>query len=100
VRFSRYLWLSLALPFLTGCDTYTQLRVTNPRGELIANWVAHGWAWPVEGGYRITAVERTNGSPYSRTTRYPDGWRTTVVGPYIHKSECARPAWMDQTDDK
>jgi hypothetical protein len=82
------------LPILTGCETYTQVRVTNPRGELICNWVARGWAWPVEGGYHIVAVERTDGGRFSRTVHYPDGLRTLVVGPYIRRTPCAKPEWM------
>ena len=97
VNLPRATWLLLALPFLGGCQaTYTDLRVTNPRGELIADWVARGYIWHIEEGYRITAVERTDGPPYGKTTRYPDGWRTTVVGPYVHRTPCAKPAWLDK----
>jgi len=96
VKLSRFAWLLVALPVLTGCQTtYTHLRVTNPRGELVADWVARGHVSHVETGYRITAVERTDGPPSRGTTRYPDGWRVTVVGPYVHRWPCARPAWLE-----
>ena len=92
-------WLLIALPLLAGCQTqYTRLRITNPRGELIADWVARGPIWHVEDGLRITAVERTEGRPYPLTARYPDGWPTVVVGKNIHRWPCAKPAWLD--DDK
>jgi hypothetical protein len=96
VNLSRFAWLLLTLPFLAGCETtYTRLRVTNPRGELIADWVARGYVWRTEEGYRITALERTDGRPYPKTTYYPDGWRTTVVGPYVRRWRCAKPGWLD-----
>jgi len=115
VKLPSLAWLLAALPLLTGCETYytqlwattprgaqvassatfyTRLRITNPRGELIADWVARGPVWHVEAGYRITAVERTEGCPYPHTARYPDGWSTTVVGPNIRRWRCAKPAWL------
>jgi hypothetical protein len=98
---SRFLWLLLSLPLLGGCETtYTELRVTNPRGELIADWIARGFIWHIEEGWRITAVQRTDGPPYPKTTRYPDGWRTVVVGPYVHHTRCAKPAWLDDCQAK
>lgn len=93
-------WLLAALPLLAGCETYTRLRITNPRGELIADWVARGPVWHVEEGYRITAVERTEGCPYPLTARYPDGWRTTVVGANIRRWRCNKPAWLDDENGK
>jgi hypothetical protein len=91
----RFIWFLAALPFLAGCQTtYTQLRVTNPRGEVITDWVARGHISRVERGYRITAVERTDGPPSRGTARYPNGWRTTVVGPTIRHWHCAKPAWL------
>jgi hypothetical protein len=96
VKSLRNLWPLLALPFLGGCETtYTELRVTNPRGELIADWIARGPIWKIEEGWRVTAVQRTDGPPNRGTTYYPDGWRTTVVGPYVHHWHCEKPAWLD-----
>ena len=94
-----FIWPLLALALLGGCcavrETYTELRVTNPRGELIADWIARGCIWKIEEGWRVTAVQRTDGPPYPKTTYYPDGWRTTVVGPYVHHWHCEKPAWLD-----
>jgi hypothetical protein len=74
--------------------------VTNPRGELIAEWVARGYVYHNEVGYRITAVERMDAERFSKPARYPDGWRTTVVGPVIHHWRCAKPAWLEAEDRK
>jgi hypothetical protein len=84
-----------ALALLAGCETtYTKLRVTNYRDEVISEWVARGPIWPIERGYRITAVERISGPPDATRTTYPDGWRTTVVGPHIRHWHCAEPDWL------
>jgi hypothetical protein len=104
VKSLHLIWPLLALPFVSGCEcfwghTYTELRVTNPRGELIADWIAHGYIWKVEEGWRITAVQRTDGPPYPKTTYYPDGWHTTVVGPYVQHWHCAKPAWLDEAGE-
>lgn len=91
-------WLVAAtLPLLSGCceSEYTQLRVTNPRGEVIADWIAHGHVAHVETGYRITALQRTDGYPHPLTARYPDGWCVTVVGPNVHRWSCSKPLWLD-----
>ena len=99
-------WLLIAtLPLIAGCESghadyphhphYTQLRVTNPRGEVIADWVAKGHVAHTETGYSITAVQRTDGYPYPLTARYPDGWHVTVVGPNIHRWPCAQPEWLE-----
>ena len=88
-----------ALTLLAGCQSnYTRLRVTNPRGERIADWVAIGPIVPVDNGYRITAVERISGPPYPILTRYPDGWRTTAVGPNIRHWRCPAPDWLREID--
>ena len=93
--------LLAALPLLAGCEThYTRLRVTNPRGELVSDWVARGPVWHTEAGYRVTAVERTEGCPFPSTARYPDGWQTIVAGANIHRWRCAKPAWLDDEDGK
>ena len=46
-------------------------------------------------GYRITAVQRTDGYPRPLTARYPDGWQVTVGGPNVHRWPCVRPEWLD-----
>lgn len=101
VKLPRLAWLLVALPVLTGCESpYTHLRVTNPRGEAIADWVAMGHVCHVEEGYRITALERTDAPPSHGTVRYPDGWRVTVVGPYVHQWPCDKPAWFAPEEGK
>ena len=64
------------------------------RDELVAEWIARGYVVPLERGYGITAVERRSAPPYSMVNRYPDGWRTTVVGPNIHHWHCPKPQWL------
>lgn len=102
MKLPRLVWLLVALPLVTGCECfsfshpdYTHLRVTNPRGEVIADWVAKGRVCRVDEGYRILALERTDGPPSRGTVRYPDGWRVTVVGPYIHQWPCDKPLWFE-----
>ena len=100
MKLLRLVWPLVALPIVTGCESYghhhyTHLRVTNPRGEVIADWVATGHVSHVDEGYRITALERTDGPPSHGTVRFPDGWRVTVVGPYIHRWRCEKPTWFE-----
>lgn len=92
--------LLAALVLVTGCQTtkFTKLRVTNHRGEMIAEWTAKGAVSATERGYRITAVERLSGPPYSTYTRYPDGWRTNAVGPHILRWRCQKPLWLAELD--
>ncbi len=84
-----------------GCQTpmhYTKFRVTNYRGELVADWTAEGAIRKVDNGYRIKAVERTSAPPHAETTRYPNGWMTIVDGPHIVRWECGKPFWLYQLD--
>lgn len=95
----RFLAPLAALTLLAGCQTtYTRLRVTNFRNEVISEWVARGPIHPIERGYRITAVERISAPPYSTLTTYPDGWRTTVVGPHIRHWHCPEPYWLAENE--
>jgi hypothetical protein len=99
-----------ALPLLatillsSGCEsykseTYTRLRASNERDEVIAEWVARGRIVPLgRGGFRITAIERTPAPPHSATTRYPDGWRTSVQGAHIWHWPCPKPAWLAELE--
>ena len=73
---------------------YTQFRVTNVRGEVIAEWIARGWYSREAEGYRIVAVQRTSGEPFSQTTFYPGGWRTKVSGPNIQRWRVDKPDWI------
>ncbi|WP_157447622.1 hypothetical protein [Chthoniobacter flavus] len=77
-----------------GHDTFTKLRVTNVRGELVAEWIARGYITPLERGYGIDAVERRTAPPFATVAHYPDGWRTTAVGPNIHHWRCPKPLWL------
>jgi len=101
----RLLPLLAVLILVTGCQTltsrsskFTKLRVTNHRGELVAEWIAKGAVSSTERGYNIRAVERLSGPPYSTLTKYPDGWRTSVVGPHIWRWRCAKPLWLAVLD--
>jgi hypothetical protein len=106
VRFSRLLTLCAFLFLLCGCqvspwgssESYTKLRVTDYRGRLIAEWVAVGAVHPVDGGYRIRAVERLSGPPYMVLSKFPDTWKTTVAGPNIARWRCGKPLWLYQMD--
>ena len=106
VKSFRLIWFAAALlPGFASCSSpseneYTRLRVTNPRGQVIADWVARGKVTETETGYRITALQRTDGYPYPVTARYPDGWRVTVVGPNVHRWPCAQPIWMVSDSEK
>jgi len=95
MKFPRLLLLLAALVF-AGCATgeYTKFRVTNQRGEVLAEWVARGKIARTEAGYRITAVERRSGAPYALLSKYPEGWRTTVAGPHIRHWRCGQPFWL------
>ncbi len=79
-------------------NRYTQFRVTNQRGELIADWVVEGTYRRVGSGYDIKAVERKSGPPLSQTTRYPNGWRTFIDGPHIIRWSCGKPHWLYKLD--
>lgn len=96
----RFLSLLASALLLTGCqNTFTRLRATNHRDELIAEWTARGRIIPLErGGYRIKAVERFSGEPHGTYTRYPDGWKTTVQGPHIWHWRCPKPAWLAELE--
>ncbi len=101
MRFTFFLPLIIAT--LAGCATspwprhahYHRVRVTNYRGELIADWIAIG---PVvrtgENSYRLRAVERFSGPPGMEDVHYPDGRKTEAVGPNIHISPCGEPLWL------
>lgn len=83
-----------------ACQTpYTKFEVTNHRGEMIAEWIAEGLYWRTEDGmYRIKAVQRVSGPPYSQETHYPNGWQTLVSGPHIVHWRCGKPLWLYEMD--
>ena len=88
----------LALVFLTGCQTYTKLSVTDDQGDRIADWIAEGSVKKVEQGYEIKAVERHSGPPNEVVNRYPNGRHATVVGPNIVRQPVDKPQWLVELD--
>ncbi len=99
VRSVKYLSL-LALTFLGGCHTFTQLSVTDLSGDPISTWVAEGRVRKVPEGYLIKAVERNTPTPYATNNRYPNGRAATVIGPNIILQEIDKPAWLVELDGK
>jgi hypothetical protein len=100
MNFFRVIMLVVVLAS-AGCETsrrYTKFRVTNYRGELVADWIAEGNYRKVDNGFRIKAIERTSGPPHSLTTRYPNGWNTHIEGPHIVYWQCGKPWWLYQLD--
>ena len=101
MKFPCALLLLAALLLTAGCGAqhYTKLRVTNPRGEILAEWVARGSIYRTAQGYRITAVERQSGEPHPLLSKYPDGWRTNVTGPHIVHWRCGQPDWLCEIEN-
>ena len=110
VKLPRLVILVLLLPLLLlpGCvstrryvgydKAYYRVRVTNPRGELIADYIAQGEVKRTELGYVFKAVERTSAPPYMMTMRYPRGRRIEVAGPNIIVTPSGKPAWLYRMD--
>ena len=94
VKLPRLFLLAAVLIFLPGCLGYTKFRATNPRGEMISEWTARGLFYPVTGGYRITAVDRTSGPPHMLESHYPDGMSTMVTGAHIQRWHTHEPLWL------
>lgn len=101
----KYLLL-LSLVLLAGCGTtnsrgkvdYTRLTVTDPSGDLIAEWIAEGKVKKTDLGYDIKAVERHSSPPFPTTNHYPNGRAATVVGPNIVLETVGKPDWLRQLD--
>jgi hypothetical protein len=93
----KYLSL-LALTFLTGCQTYTHLAVTDLQGQPISDWVAEGRVHKVPEGYLIKAIERKTPAPDAICNRYPNGRAATVVGPNIILQEIEKPEWLSDME--
>lgn len=92
---------SASLSLLSGCassEKFTKLRVTDYRGGTLAEYTARGPIRSVEGGYAITAVERTSGAPHRILSKYPEGWKTTVLGPRIYHWIAEKPAWLEERE--
>ena len=91
------------LPLLYGCAPsakFTKLRVSNYRGTTLSEYTARGAIYPVEGGYRIIAVERESGTPHRVLSRYPDGWQVTVLGPRVTHWRTEKPDWLVEREAK
>lgn len=101
------LFSSLLGTLLAGCEIfpssdrrpwfpprYYLVQVTNYRGELIANWVAHGFVRRSETGYQFRAVERFAVGPFPQRMKYPEGHMVEVTGPNIVITRCAQPEWL------
>jgi hypothetical protein len=89
-----------ALLALTGCQTtYTRLTVTNFDGERVSEWVAEGPVRRVDQGYAVRAVERRVEGAHPVVRRFPNGWRTMVVGANILREEIDKPDWLVALDE-
>ena len=102
--------LLLALALLSGCATsytnniftrhrlYRKVRVTDPEGRLIADWIAEGGVWRHGTGYRFKAVERRTGPPHPQFIQYPQGRNVIINGPNIVVMPCGKPLWLYKID--
>jgi len=112
VKFPRLALICLLLPLLlaTGCQSaymerklgpfkrYYHVRVTNPRGELIADYISEGRVARTERGFVFKAVERTTHPPEQMNIRYPRARRIEVGGPNIVVARTQKPLWLYHLD--
>jgi hypothetical protein len=98
VNFLRPLLVVVAIAVFSGCagfgGGYHQVRVTEPRGGLIADYITRGWVERIEGGYRFRALQRLSGGPWPQLIRYPEGRIVEATGPNILVARCGPPAWL------
>ena len=103
VTFLRLLLFAVFVLSMAGCadpwsrvipPAYYRVRVTNPRGELVADWVAVGFVARTETGYRFRAVERLSAPPHMQSIRYPEGRQVEASGPNIIVARCPEPLWL------
>jgi hypothetical protein len=92
------LCLVFLLPACAPSEKFTRLRVSDYRGETLAEYTARGGIRPVEGGYRIMAVERISGHPYPTLSKYPLGWHAVVLGPRVSHWRVEKPAWLAERE--
>ena len=103
------LFLLATLIATTGCSNYWEqytgphrkyyhVRVTNPRGELVADYIAEKRPFRTERGFRFKAVERTSPEPYQLNGRYPRGRLIEVGGPNIIVTRTEKPYWLYELD--
>ena len=101
--------LLLAFALLAGCENtstrnelvppkYTKLSVTDPRGDLLAEWIAEGHVKRADQGYTIKAIERRTPPPFQTEAQYPNGRVSTVVGPNIVLEDIEKPEWLKKLD--
>jgi hypothetical protein len=84
---------------LTGCQTtYHHVTVTNFDGEVVSEWVTEGPIRRNDQGYAVRAVERTVYGAHPVVRRFPNGWRTNIVGPNILREEVEKPDWLEAID--
>lgn len=83
---------------LSGCATFTEIKVTDLQGEPISTWIAEGRVKKLNSGYAIKAIERTTPPPYPTNTRYPQGRAAMVVGPNITLQEIEKPEWVSEME--
>jgi hypothetical protein len=72
---------------------YYLVQVTDLRGHLVANWVAHGYPIRTDRGYRFEAIERFSGPPFVQQIHYPEGHRVEIGGANIVITRCGEPQW-------
>ncbi len=106
VHASRFLFLFFLVGLLSGCSIfhlnshstpyvpYFKVRVTDPEGALVAEWIAQGKVSTAGIGYRFTAVQRISGPRYSILTKYPLGRKVYIEGPNIIISPIGKPLWL------
>lgn len=102
----RPLFLLLFFTLFAGCESapivlhpwhkgYRRVRVTNPRGELVTDWIAVGKVWRTAANtYHFRAVERDTAPPYSQEIHYPDARPVEVNGANILVTPCGKPLWL------
>ncbi len=108
----RLIFLPLTLLLFVSCTTfhlsdytgpskrYRRVRVTNPRGELIAEWIAQGSVRRTERGFKFLAVERTSAPPNMIHVRYPDGRAVEAAGPNITVARAGTPLWIYEKEHR
>lgn len=102
--------LLFALTLLPGCAVsytnnlftrnrvYRKVRITDPQGVLLADWIAEGRVRKKGEGFRFKAVQRLSGPPYSVLSKYPQGRNVYVDGPNIVVMPCGKPVWLYELD--
>ena len=110
MNFLRTLLPLLALAACIGCagptplgrsgspQRYSRVTVTNPRGLLVAEWIAEGPVKARGEGYRFRTVQRVSAPPFSVVSRYPLGRVVWITGPNITVAPSGKPVWLYDLD--